>query len=64
MHAAALGATVLFLGSALAVILGVLLVGRPVRMLSESVRALGEGKQLPPIVLRGRRRARASWRTS
>ena len=53
VHAAALGATVVFLGSALAVILGVLLVGRPVRMLSESVRALGEGKHMPPIVLRG-----------
>jgi two-component system, NtrC family, sensor kinase len=53
VHAAALGATVLFLGSALAVILGMLLVGRPVRMLSESVRALGEGKHVPPIVLRG-----------
>ena len=53
VHAATLGATVVFLGSALAVILGVLLVGRPVRMLSESVRALGEGKHMPPIVLRG-----------
>src|SRR5262249_30577932 len=52
VHAAALGAVVLFLGSALAVILGVLLVGRPVRLLSESMRALGEGRQTPPIVLR------------
>jgi signal transduction histidine kinase len=52
VHAAALGVVVLFLGSALAVILGVLLVGRPVRLLSESVRALGEGRHMPPIVLR------------
>src|SRR5262249_50500418 len=58
VHTAALGATVLFLGSALAVILGAWLIGRPVRLLTDTVRALGNGGAVGP---RGRwRRARAA----
>jgi signal transduction histidine kinase len=53
VHTATLGATVLFLGSALAVILGALFVGRPIQLLTDSVRALGDGRPAPPVVLRG-----------
>jgi signal transduction histidine kinase len=54
VHTAALGATVLFLSSALAVILGAWLIGRPVRLLTDTVRALGNGGPVPHVVLSGR----------
>ncbi len=54
MHTAALGATVLFLSSALAVILGAWLIGRPVHLLTDTVRALGNGGPVPHVVLSGR----------
>ena len=54
VHTAALGATVLFLSSALAVILGAWLIGRPVRLLTDTVRALGNGGPVPQVVLNGR----------
>src|SRR5262245_34844075 len=48
---AAVGLTVLMLSGLLATLLGSWLVDRPINLIRESIRALGEGRLVPPILL-------------
>ncbi len=54
MRKAAVGATVLMLSGLLALLLGSWLVDRPVDLIRQSIRALGEGRLVPPILLNRR----------
>ncbi len=66
VHTAAVGLVVLALSGALAVILGRMLIGRPLTVITDGVRALGEGRfdALPPVRRRDELGALASELTS
>jgi two-component system, NtrC family, sensor kinase len=48
---AAMGATVLMLSGLLALVLGTWLIDRPLDLVRQSIRAIGEGRLVPPVLL-------------